>query len=182
MYPRTASFTESGNCEMVAETCSRTRSFSLASSGTFRSDQALASAVAEVLNVSEDSVVHRKRQLRDGGRDLLPYPVLQLGIHGEGHFQDVFEGGLIELVLFGTGGSAHARQVEAVNGVHHGVQMALVDRAAFRVQSGRVHHQVDGGIELRPGVRNILRLVVSLAALEPLVGLPDHAVGPDLAL
>jgi len=28
MYPRTASFTESGNCETVAATCSRTLSFS----------------------------------------------------------------------------------------------------------------------------------------------------------
>ena len=99
MYPRTASFTDSGNWETVAG-------------------------------------------------DLVANAVLQLGIHREGHLQDVFERRLFELALLHGSRRAHARQIVAVDGVHHLFEAALIFLAIGRILIRGLEHQIDGRVEL----------------------------------
>ena len=145
-------------------------------------NQCLVAASGEVVYVSQDRVVHRQGQLRNRGRHLLPHLVLQPGVHREGHLQDVFQGGLFELALFNAGRGAQARQIQAVDGVHHFIQLALVFLAVGGILVRRVQHRVDGGVEFPAGIPDIVALVVPLTGLKPPIGSLDERIRASPAL
>ena len=139
-------------------------------------------AVGEIIDVSEHRVVHRQRQLGSGGRHLFPDLVLQLGVHREGHLQNVFERCLFELSLVHDGRGAQFRQVVAVDAVHHLVQLPLILLPVDQALIAGFQHQIDGAVEFAPRVGAVAGLVGALARLEaPLRGL-DGGVALRAAL
>ena len=96
--------------------------------------------------------------------------------------KDVFQRGLFELALFDAGGGAQARQVQAVDGVHHFIQLALVSLAVGGILVRRLQHGVDGGVEFLASVRGIVALVIPLTGFKPQIGPPDQGIGASPAL
>ena len=145
-------------------------------------NQCPVAASGEVVYVSQDGVVHGEGQLRNRGRHLLPHLILQLGVHGKGHLQDVFQWGLFELAFFDAGRGAQACQIHAVDGVHHFIQLVLVFLAVGGILVRGVQHRVDGGVEFPAGVPGIVALVIPLTGFKLPIGAPDERIRASPAL
>jgi hypothetical protein len=138
--------------------------------------QRIVAAVGEIIDVSQHRVVNRQRQLGSGGRHLFPHLVLQLGVHREGHLQNIFQRSFLELSLVHLGCCAQVRHVIAVDIVHHLVQLPLILLPVDQALLAGFQHQIDGAVEFLPGVVYISGLIVAFARLEPPYGGLDGGV------
>jgi len=141
--------------------------------------QGAVAASHEIVDVTRDRIVHRKRQLRGGGQRLFLQLVLQVGIHREGHLQNIFERGLVESLLIQVDRCAQSRQVVTVDRLNHGFQLAL-PRATVRLREfARLQHQVQRRIELQAGLLGLLLLVQLAPRLHVPFGPLDQLMGTE---
>ena len=139
-------------------------------------EEGFVAAVGEIVDVSEDCVVHREGQLGSGGRDLFAHLVLHLGVDREGHLEDVFERRLLKLSLVHDGCGTQLRQIVTVDVLDHVVQLTLklvpVNQALF----AGFQHQIDGAVEIAPCLGEVAGLIGALAGLEALLRGLDSGV------
>ena len=136
-------------------------------------------AIREIMDIPQDRVAYRERQLGDRRRYLLPHLVLEPGIDREGHRQNIFQRCFFELGIFDIDRGAHPGQVIAVNGIDQLIQPFIVTLRILGVLLGGIEHQVNRGVELAAGIRDVAGPIGGLAAFEGLFGTLDQPIAAN---
>ena len=125
----------------------------------------------EKVDVSQNRVGYLQGQLRHGGRHLLPNFVLEPGIDGKGHLENIFEGGSFEPGLLHLDGSAQASQIEPMYGIDHFIQAFFVVLTILQIRIRGVEHQINCAVKFVARAGRVVSLVEPFSALKRLVRL-----------